>query len=46
MRKSISKARQDAQSIAISLLRDIRDGAKEILDFHGIGGGRLDDNRS
>lgn len=36
-RRSVKKARQDAERIAIELLRDVRDGAKELMEFHGMG---------
>ncbi len=38
-RKSVEKARQDAENIAIELLQDVRKGARELMEFHGMGEG-------
>lgn len=37
IRRSEEKARQDAEKLAIELLRDIRDGTRELMDKFGIG---------
>lgn len=37
IRKSQGKARQDAQRLAIELLRDIRDGTKALMDYYSMG---------
>ena len=37
IRRSVKAAQQDAERIAVELLRDIRDGMKEVLEQHGMG---------
>ena len=37
IRRSITLTRQDAEKLAVELLRDIRDGAKAIMDQYGMG---------
>ena len=36
-RRSITLARQDAERLAVELLRDIRDGTKAIMEQYGMG---------
>ena len=36
-RRSAKAAKQDAERLAVELLRDIRDGAKALLEQHGMG---------
>jgi len=37
VRRSVERAKQDAERLAVELLRDFRDGVKEMLKQHGIG---------
>ncbi len=37
IRKSIKAAQQDAQRLAVELLRDIRDGTKALMDYYEMG---------
>lgn len=37
VRKSIKAAQQDAKELVVEVLRDIRDGTKELMDYHGMG---------
>ncbi len=37
IRRSEARAREDAEKLAIDLLRDIRDGTKELMDKCGMG---------
>lgn len=37
IRRSVERAKQDAERLAVELLRDIRDGAKQLLEQYGMG---------
>ena len=37
IRKSVEAAQQDAQRLAVELLRDIRDGTKALMDYYEMG---------